>query len=134
MMMRNARSRRHRPQLRREQDISGLCASVFLSYRLRHSEIEPIGSLACFVLASFSEPAAIKLAWGRTADDMSDEAWTLLDANLWRSQGGYGNKKTVQGDVSLSLSLLLKMTRLDDLGLGQLCFPEMSSEGEAGIR
>lgn len=46
------------------------------------------------------------------ADELSSETWDLLN-----SPGeGHGDK---------GLGLLLKMTRLEDLGLAQLCLPEV---------
>ncbi|KAH9477076.1 hypothetical protein JR316_0010992 [Psilocybe cubensis] len=83
------------PKLLREQRISGLCSPV------------------CFIMASFNFPGAIKSAWGRMADEMDDEAWNLLN--------GPGENST-QNDVSHSLGMIVKMTRLYDLGLAQLCF------------
>lgn len=82
------------PQLEREQELSGLCSPV------------------CFILASFNYPGAIKSAWGRTGDEMDDMTWQLLN--------GPGENNT-QGDIGLGLGMLVKMTRLHDLGLGQLC-------------
>jgi len=46
------------------------------------------------------------------ADEMSGETWNLLNS-------------PVQGQGDVSLGMLLKMTRLDDLGLGELCFQGM---------
>ncbi|KAJ6542712.1 hypothetical protein B0H19DRAFT_1222017 [Mycena capillaripes] len=86
------------PQLEREQEISGLCSAV------------------CFILASYNYPAAIKSAWGHTADEMSDEAWTLLNS------AGSGNASS---SVSVGLGMLVRMTRLHDLGLAQLCLPDV---------
>ncbi|KAG0700486.1 hypothetical protein DFH29DRAFT_853601 [Suillus ampliporus] len=87
------------PLLAREQEISGLCSPV------------------CFILASFEYPGAIKTTWGRTADDIDDFTWDLLN--------GPGDG---QGDKGLSL--LLKMVRLPDLGLGQLCLPDIDFDAE----
>lgn len=66
----------------------------------------------CFVLASFNYPGAIQSAWGRLEDEMDDKTWELLNGP------GEGN---VQNDVGKSLGMLVKMTRLHDLGLAQLC-------------
>ncbi|KAJ8590657.1 hypothetical protein M405DRAFT_766044 [Rhizopogon salebrosus TDB-379] len=82
------------PLLAREQEISGLCSPV------------------CFILASFEYPCAIKTTWGRTADEIDDFTWDLLN--------GPGDGRGDKG-----LSLLLKMARLPDLGLGQLCLPDI---------
>ncbi|EGN94715.1 hypothetical protein SERLA73DRAFT_162822 [Serpula lacrymans var. lacrymans S7.3] len=75
-------------------------------------KISGLCSPVCFILASFEYPGAIKTTWGRIAEDMDDYTWQLLN--------GPG-----QGSGDMGLSLLLKMTRLDDLGLGQLCLPEV---------
>ncbi|PPQ91594.1 hypothetical protein CVT25_013692 [Psilocybe cyanescens] len=83
------------PKLLQEQRISGLCSPV------------------CFIMASFNFPGAIKSAWGCMADEMDDEAWELLN--------GPGDD-AVKNDVSHSLGMIVKMTRLHDLGLAQLCF------------
>ncbi|KAF8153997.1 hypothetical protein B0H34DRAFT_719961 [Crassisporium funariophilum] len=83
------------PQLLQEQEISGLCSPV------------------CFIMASFNFPGAIKSAWGRMADEMDDQTWELLN--------GPG-ESIAQGDVGRTLGMLVKMTRLHDLGLAQLCF------------
>ncbi|KAF8183765.1 hypothetical protein K438DRAFT_1920148 [Mycena galopus ATCC 62051] len=91
------------PQLEREQEISGLCSAV------------------CFILASYNYPAAIKSAWGHTADEMDDDAWGLLNS------GGAGS---VSSDVSLGLGMLVRMTRLHDLGLAQLCLPDVDFDVE----
>ena len=45
-------------------------------------------------------------------NQMSDDTWSLLN-----SPG--------EGHGDMGLGLLLKMTRLDDLGLGQLCLPDV---------
>ncbi|KAF8918395.1 hypothetical protein CPB85DRAFT_81455 [Mucidula mucida] len=83
------------PQLGREQELSGLCSPV------------------CFILAAINFPGAIKSAWGRTEDELSDEVWEMLNVNTHE-----------QADqAAASLGLLVRMTRLHDLGLAQLCFP-----------
>jgi len=81
------------PQLVAEQGISGLCSNV------------------CFVLASSKYPEAIRLMFGRTGAEMEEITWEYLNAvgtDVERDDGG--------------LSMMLKMTRLDDLGLSQLLF------------
>jgi hypothetical protein len=78
----------------------------------RHLPLLLLGSPVCFILASFNYPGAIKSAWGRTEDEMDDMTWELLNGP------GEGN---TQGDIGLGLGMLVKMTRLHDLGLGQLC-------------
>ena len=99
------------PELVAEQGISGLCArfpsvsiiSVFLS-------IDFAGSTVCFVLASLNYPEAIRLIFGRSAGDMEEITWEYLNA--------VGSRERDDG----GLSMMLRMTRLDDLGLGQLLF------------
>ncbi|KAF8970604.1 hypothetical protein BDZ97DRAFT_1901973 [Flammula alnicola] len=94
------------PQLIREQRMSGLCSPV------------------CFIMASFNYPGAIKSAWGCMADDMDDATWELLNGP------GEG---VAQNEVSRTLGMLVKMTRLHDLGLAQLCFePEEAPMLQAG--
>ncbi|PFH47449.1 hypothetical protein AMATHDRAFT_152048 [Amanita thiersii Skay4041] len=83
------------PCLRREQEISGLCSPL------------------CFVLASFNYPGAIRQAWGCMVDEIDDETWEVLNSH------GVGN---TTGKVGAALSMVVKMTRLHDLGLSQLCF------------
>jgi hypothetical protein len=52
---------------------------------------------------------------------MSDSTWDLLNTP---GEGHHGD---------LGLGMLLKMTRLDDLGLGQLCLPDIQfDEAELG--
>jgi hypothetical protein len=88
----------------------------------------------CFILASFSSPGAIKSTWGRTADEISDETWDLLDENLLATHGRGADGRRARLDDrrrdNLGLSALLKMTRLPDLGLGQLCLPEVDFDEE----
>nr|GAT58949.1 predicted protein [Mycena chlorophos] len=81
------------PQLLREQQISGLCSTF------------------CFIAAAYNYPAAITSAWGTMAEEMDEHAWTLL------------NTSPEDGDqtrLSLALGMLVRMTRLHDLGLAQL--------------
>lgn len=66
----------------------------------------------CFILASFNYPGAIKSAWGRMEDAMDDATWALLNGPA---------ENNAKSDVGLSLGMLMKMTRLHDLGLAQLC-------------
>ncbi|KAJ6508607.1 hypothetical protein C8R45DRAFT_1089769 [Mycena sanguinolenta] len=73
-------------------------------------------STVCFILASYNYPAAIKSAWGHTADEMHDEAWTLLNST--------GDGNAISG-VSVGLGMLVRMTGLHDLGLAQLCLPDV---------
>ncbi|KAF9477981.1 hypothetical protein BDN70DRAFT_880504 [Pholiota conissans] len=83
------------PQLSREQAISGLCSPV------------------CFIMASFNYPTAIKSAWGTMADEMDDTTWELLNIP---------DDEVYQSSESRALGMLVRMTRLHDLGLAQLCF------------
>ena len=53
------------------------------------------------------------------ADEMDDASWELLN--------GPG-VDSAQGDTSRALGMLVKMTRLHDLGLAQLCFDEAEVE------
>jgi hypothetical protein len=85
------------------------CVSIFPSLSRDRLTTTTEGSPVCFVLASFDYPAAIRSTWGRMADEMSGETWNLLNS-------------PVQGQGDVGLGMLLKMTRLDDLGLGELCF------------
>ncbi|KAF9444957.1 hypothetical protein P691DRAFT_711070 [Macrolepiota fuliginosa MF-IS2] len=85
------------PRMLREQEVSGLCSPV------------------CFILAAFNYPGAIQSAWGRMGDEMDEESWTLLN--------GPGDG-TTHSDLSQGLGMLVKMTRLYDLGLAQLCFDD----------
>lgn len=71
-----------------------------------------VGSPVCFILASFNYPSVIKAAWGRTEDQMDDTTWALLNAPP---------ENNTQSDTGLSLGMLMRMTRLQDLGLAQLC-------------
>ncbi|KAJ6476268.1 hypothetical protein C8R45DRAFT_834205 [Mycena sanguinolenta] len=91
------------PQLQREQKISGLCSAV------------------CFILASYNYPGAIKSSWGNTAEEMDDDAWDLLNSV------GAGH---VNSSVSVGLGMLVRMTRLHDLGLAQLCLPDVDFDTE----
>jgi hypothetical protein len=75
------------------------------------------GSPLCFIVASYNFPGAIRSTWGRMAEELDDATWTLLN--------GEG-----VGQPDLGLSMLLKMTRLHDLGLAQLCLPELNIDEE----
>ncbi|KAG6890219.1 hypothetical protein C0995_010230 [Termitomyces sp. Mi166 len=79
------------PKMQREQIISGLCSAM------------------CFIAASYNYPNAIKSAWGCTAEELDDRTWHILN----------GSPEDTVGDPGLTM--LMRMTRLDDLGLGQLC-------------
>ena len=76
------------------------------------------------MLAAYRYPAAIRSTWGRMAEELSDAVWDELDGP------GLGGKPDAMG-----LSMMLKMTRCHDLGLGQLFFPGQdmdSAEEEEG--
>ena len=70
------------------------------------------GSTVCFVLASLSYPEAIQLMFGRSAAEMEEVTWEYLDLLV-------GSEADRDDD---GLSMILKMTRFDDLGLSQLLF------------
>ena len=68
-------------------------------------------------MASFHHPDAIQTVWGRMAETIDDKTWTALDAiPPSTSNNGHG------------LAMLLKMTRLEDLGLSQLLEPDVIPE------
>ncbi|KIJ18157.1 hypothetical protein PAXINDRAFT_110644 [Paxillus involutus ATCC 200175] len=86
-------------------------------YLSREQEISGLCSPLCFIMACFNHPTAIKTTWGRVAGEMDDYTWDLLNG----PGVGAGDK---------ALSLLMKMTRLSDLGLGQLCLPDIDFDSE----
>lgn len=102
------------PELVAEQGISGLCTLLsFINLNLPRLYARSVfaGSTVCFVLASLNYPEAIRLIFGRSAADMEQITWEYLNlagSDVDRDDGG--------------LSMMLRMTRLDDLGLGQLLF------------
>jgi hypothetical protein len=61
----------------------------------------------CYTVAAFDYPSVIKVTFGRMADEISDYAWDVLN--------GSG-----MGQGSESLGRFVRMTRVGDLGLGQL--------------
>ncbi|KAF8263146.1 hypothetical protein EI94DRAFT_1665776 [Lactarius quietus] len=89
-----------------EQIISGLCSPI------------------CFILAASCTPAIAEVTLGRMAEDLDDATWELLDRArpLSLAQGEIGAEKNA---ARAGLAMLLKMTRLHDLGLAQLCIPEL---------
>jgi hypothetical protein len=103
------------PRLAREQQISGLCVSCWICFLLSPILTFYEGSPVCFILASFNYPGAIKSTWGRLAEDLTDHTWELLNA-------------PGEGHGDMGLGMLLKMSRLHDLGLGQLCLPGVQLE------
>jgi len=64
-------------------------------------------------MASFNFPSVIKSAWGRMGDEMDDTTWDLLNDPV---------EEDATNDTSRTLGMLVRMTRLHDLGLAQLCF------------
>jgi hypothetical protein len=87
-----------------EQIISGLCSPV------------------CFMLAAHRSPMAAKVAWGRMAEDLDDATWDLLDEPKFPPRQ---TARMTSGETAVGLGMLLKMTRLHDLGLAQLCVPDL---------
>ena len=57
-------------------------------------------------------PEAIRLIFGQSAGDMEEITWDYLNTVVGSDERDDGG-----------LSMMLRMTRLDDLGLGQLLFP-----------
>ncbi|EIN05800.1 hypothetical protein PUNSTDRAFT_122223 [Punctularia strigosozonata HHB-11173 SS5] len=104
-------------QLVAEQELSGLCSPV------------------CFILAFLSSlpsptltldhplvQKGVRTTWGAIAEDMDDEIWDLLDSP---------HADTANNGEHEGLGLLLKMTRMHDLGLGQIWFPEEDFDEDA---
>ena len=81
------------------------------------------------MLAAYRVPAVAKATWGRRAEDLDDATWELLDdAELAPPP----NMHTELGQAGIGLGMLLKMTRLHDLGLAQLCVPELVADDDSG--
>lgn len=66
------------------------------------------------------------------AEDLDDATWEQLDRA--------GPVRLAQEDISaeknaarVGLAMLLKMTRLHDLGLAQLCIPELVTDEDAYV-
>ncbi len=61
------------------------------------------------------------------AEELDDVTWELLDgirpAHIAQQEGAETNVA-----ASTGLTMLLKMTRLHDLGLAQLCVPELVTD------
>lgn len=78
----------------------------------------------CFILASFNQcdPRTTKAAWGHTAEEIDDASWAILN--------GASSLLVSDQDAANALVMLVRMTRLDDLGLTQLCFPDMNWEDQ----
>lgn len=64
------------------------------------------------------------------AEDLDDATWELLDraGPVRPAKGEIRTEKNVTG---VGLTMLLKMTRLHDLGLAQLCIPELVTDEDA---
>jgi hypothetical protein len=92
------------PRLLSEQIISGLCSPI------------------CFMLAAHRSPTVAKVAWGRMAEDLDDATWELLD------ESESARTISFETTVGVGLGMLLKMTRLHDLGLAQLCVPDLVAD------
>jgi hypothetical protein len=88
-----------------EQIISGICSPI------------------CYMLAAHRAPIAAKAAWGRMAEDLDDVIWGQLD-ELEHPQSA----KMLPREAGAGLGMLLKMTRLHDLGLAQLCVPDLVAD------
>ena len=72
------------------------------------------------MLAAHRSPIAAKVAWGRMAEDLDDATWESLD------EAEPPRKEQMMPNVpGVGLPMLLKMTRLHDLGLAQLCVPDL---------
>jgi len=74
------------------------------------------------MLAAHRAPIPAKAAWGRMADDLDDETWGQLD-KLEQPQSA-----KMPSEAGAGLGMLLKMTRLHDLGLAQLCVPGLVAD------
>ena len=85
------------------------------------------------MLAGHRAPIAAKVAWGHMAEDLDDVTWGELD-----KLGHPQSAKKLPSEAGAGLGMLLKMTRLHDLGLAQLCVPDivsdedLSDSGEGG--
>lgn len=75
------------------------------------------------MLAAHRSPIAAKEAWGRMAEDLDDVTWGLLDKPE-HSQSA----QMASSEAGVGLPMLLKMTRLHDLGLAQLCVPDLVAD------
>ncbi|KZT24959.1 hypothetical protein NEOLEDRAFT_1065960 [Neolentinus lepideus HHB14362 ss-1] len=83
----------------------------------KEKELSGICSSVCFIAASYNYPEAIRSTWGRTAEELDDQTWEFLN-----TPGG--------GHDDMGLGLLLRMSRLHDLGLAQLCFPDENFDSD----
>jgi hypothetical protein len=79
-------------------------------------------------------PDAIRGAWGRNADEMDDDAWLALggdspsypelEEDEDQNVDVYGSREG-PSELAKALGLIVRMTRLPDLGLGQMFFPDV---------
>jgi hypothetical protein len=112
-------------RLGKEQALSGLCSPI------------------CYILAAFDAPGAIRQTWGRSVDEIGDEDWAVLNAGASKglslvppphssSQDSsspddpscpLNPQKQNETQGNPHLSLIVRMTRLPDLGLAQMLFP-----------
>ena len=81
------------------------------------------------MLAAHRSPIAAKVAWGRMAEDLDDATWGLLD-ELEPPR----STQMTPTEAGVGLGMLLKMTRLHDLGLAQLCVPDLVPDESSGHR
>lgn len=104
-----------------EQVISGLCEQRYKISGLNLKKTY-LGSPVCFIVASINYPEAIRLIYGKMADEMEEVTWEFLNTK--------GDGREDEG-----LSMVLRMTRLHDLGLAQLCLPdvEFPEDDEYGL-
>jgi hypothetical protein len=81
------------------------------------------------MLAAYRSPIAAKAAWGRMAEDLDDATWESLDESEPPRSA-----RTMPDVAGVGLGMLLKMTRLHDLGLAQLCVPDLVSDEDGSGR
>ena len=69
------------------------------------------------------------------SEEIDDESWALLNTAPLTTTPPLDAKGDSQQDSSYALSMLVRMTRLHDLGLAQLCFDIEEREllQEAGV-
>lgn len=68
----------------------------------------------------------MKATWGRTADELDDDTWAML--NSPGSISGKPSDPSKAGEGDPFLGLIVRMTRLADLGLAQMLFPGEAME------
>ncbi|KAJ3985873.1 hypothetical protein F5890DRAFT_1572633 [Lentinula detonsa] len=96
---------------------------------LQPPELEREQELSGFSSFNQCDPRTTKAAWGHTADEIDDGSWTILNGGspLILKEGPGQN-------VAKALVMIVRMTRLDDLGLAQLCFPDVNWEVSNGSK